>query len=411
MPAHRASGPAYLTSRSAILDAIRAAGTISRVELARDAGLSPSTVTNVVRRLIADGLVVEAGQGASTGGKPRTLLQLDTGARYAVGVHLEQGGVRFVVTDLSGTIVARWRRPGAVSESPQDVVDRVAEDIRDNLARVDIGLTRVLGIGVVSPGPIFQHTRMTLTPPQMRSWSDFPLADALAAATGLPVMLENDATAAALGEYWSGAIGAHASFAALYMGTGIGAGVVIDGSVLRGVSSNAGEVGHVCLEVNGPPCWCGARGCVEVLAAPPRVVENARAAGFRLPGGDVMQDFAEIARAAGRGERTAMDVLHESAQYMAIVVQTIANLLDIERIVLTGPSFALAGSLYLPSIRAHLDEVFFARESHTVEVDISSNAPEAAAIGACSVVLQSTLSPRFRGVGQDLELVGAVAVD
>ena len=409
MPAHPHPGTSHTTSRSAILDIIRSAGPISRVEVARATKFSAPTVSIVVRRLIEDGLVVEVGQGESTGGKRRTLLQLDTGARYAVGVHLDHGGISFVVSDLASTIVARWRRPGAGSDAPQDVVDRIADDIRDNLARVNIGIERVLGLGVVSPGPIFQHTQMTLTPPQMRSWSDFPLAAALEKAIGLPVKLENDATAAALGEYWSGAIDAHATFAAVYMGTGIGAGIVIDGSVLRGVSSNAGEVGHICVDVNGPLCWCGARGCVETLAAPPRVVENSRSTSLKLSGSDVTQEFADIARAAARGEKEAVDLLHESAQYLAVAIQTIANLLDLSRVVLTGPAFAHAGSLYLPTIQARLDEVFFARESHSVEVVISSNASEAAAIGACSLVLQSELSPRVDSTGTGLEPVVVAA--
>lgn len=390
-------GAVHASSRAAILDIIRAAGTISRVELAQQTSFSAPTISTVVRRLIDDGLVVEVGHGESTGGKRPTLLQLDPAARLAVGVHLDHAGITFVVTDLGGTIVARWRRPGAGSQEPQAVVDRVAAEIRDNLARVDVPFDRVLGVGVVSPGPIYEHTRMTLTSPLMQGWEDFPLAAALEEAIGLPVLLDNDATAAALGEYWSGAIDASASFVALYMGTGIGAGIVVDGAVLRGTSSNAGEVGHMCVDIDGPPCWCGGRGCVEVVAGPSRVVERAREQGVELPD-EVTAAFAELARAAGRGEPIAVALLHDSARYLAVAAQTLANVLDVDLVVLTGPSFALAGSLYLPEIRERLRTTFFARESHDVEVVISSNAPEAAAIGACSLVLQSELSPRSAGI-------------
>ena len=106
-------GAAHASSRSAILDLIRAAGTISRVELTRATGLTAATISTVVRRLIDDGLVLEVGRAESTGGKPRMLLQLDPSARYAVGVHLDHAGITYVIANLGGAIVARWRRPGA----------------------------------------------------------------------------------------------------------------------------------------------------------------------------------------------------------------------------------------------------------------------------------------------------------
>jgi predicted NBD/HSP70 family sugar kinase len=397
MPRQRL-GTDHLSSQAAILDIIRAAGTISRVELTQQSSFSAPTVSTVVRRLIDEGLVVEVGHGESTGGKRPTLLQLNPAARFAIGVHLDHGGITSVLSDLAGTIVARWKRPGIGSQEPPEVVERIAADIRDNLARVAVDPERVIGVGVVAPGPIFQHTRMTLTSPFMERWTDFPLASALEDAIGLPVLLDNDATAAALGEYWAGAIDVRSTFAALYMGSGLGAGIVLDGTVLRGSSSNAGEAGHICLDVDGPRCWCGARGCVEVLGGPQRVVDAARAAGLELTGADVLQDFAEIARAAGRGDAVAVEVLRDSARYVAACAQTLANVLDLDLVVLTGPAFALAGSLYLPVVQQHLDAMFFARESHSVEVLISSNAPEAAAIGACSLVLQSELSPRRPGL-------------
>lgn len=388
----------HLSSRAAILDIIRAAGTISRVELTQQSSFSAPTVSTVVRRLIDEGLVVEVGHGESTGGKRPTLLQLNPAARFAIGVHLDHGGITSVLSDLAGTIVARWTRPGIGSQEPAAVVEDLAADIRGTLAREAVDPERVIGVGVVAPGPIVQHTRMTLTSPFMERWTDFPLASALEDATGLQVLLENDATAAALGEYWAGASDVRSTFAALYMGTGLGAGIVLDGTVLRGSSSNAGEAGHLCLDLSGPPCWCGARGCAEALGGPQRVVDAAHDAGLTLTGRDLLQDFADVARAAGRGEEAAVAILRDSARHVAACAQALANLLDLDLVVLTGPAFAFAGSLYLPVVQQHLDATFFARSSHSVEVLVSSNAPEAAAIGACSLVLQSELSPRRPGL-------------
>jgi predicted NBD/HSP70 family sugar kinase len=387
-------GTAHRSSRAALLDMIRASGRISRVDLVRQTGLTGATVSTVARRLIDDGLVVEAGRAESTGGKPAVFLSLDLDARFAVGVHLDHGGITYVIANLGGAVVGRWRRPGAGADPPDVVVARVASELATFVARIGVDPDRLLGLGVVSPGPITSTIGMVLTPPVMEAWTEFPLADALQAAVGLPVLLENDATAATIGEYWAGPIENSTCFAALYMGTGIGAGIMVNGDVYRGSSGNTGEVGHVCIDVDGPSCWCGGKGCVEALAGPASVVAAAREAGLKLPGTGVAGDFASLARAATRGEGLPRTLLLRSARYLGVAAQALANILDIDLVVLTGPSFALAGSLYVPAIREQLEHTFFARASHPVDVIISSHASEAAAVGGAAMVLQSELAPR-----------------
>lgn len=407
------SGPARATahasSRAAVLDVIRAAGTISRVGLINATGFTGATISTVVRRLIDDGLVVETGRAESTGGKRRVLLQLNQSSRYAVGVHLDHAGITYVLTNLGGSVVARMSRAGAGAEDPPAVVERMAGEVGALIEGVGVGRERVLGLGLVSPGPLTPTSGMRLTPPLMRHWEDFPLDRALQEATGLPVVSDNDATAAALGEHWSGGVGAAATFAALYMGTGIGAGLLVDGMAYRGASGNAGEIGHSCLAVDGPRCWCGARGCVEALAGPSAVVTAARAdralaraagldgdPGRRRP--SVTADFAAVTRAARRGEPGARALLERSARYLAVAARTLANVMDLELLVLTGPSLAIAGSVYLPVVREELDRAFFSRAAHPVAVRLSRSAATAPAIGAAALVLQSELVPLRQGL-------------
>lgn len=388
------AGGAHISTRAALLDVIRGAGQISRVELVRQTGLTGATVSTVVRRLINDGLVVEVGRAESTGGKPAVLLSLDPVARYAAGVHLDHAGISYVLVDLGGAIVGRWRRTGAGTDEPADVVRRIAQELGTFVAGVGVDPGLIVGVGVVSPGPLTNTMGMAQTPPAMRAWTTYPLAHALQQATGLPVILENDATAAAVGEYWSGQRETSTCFAALYMGTGIGAGVMVRGDLYRGASSNTGEIGHISLDPDGPDCWCGGQGCVETLAGPAAMVQQARAAGVELPGIGVPEDFAALSRAALAGEQTPLKVIERSARYLAVAAQALANIMDLDRIVLTGPSFAHAGSLYAPAIRAQLDRSFFARATHGVEVVISANATQAAAVGGAALVLQSELAPR-----------------
>jgi len=405
-------GPAramsHANSRSAVLDVIRAAGTISRVGLVHATGLTGATISTVVRSMIDDGLVVETGRAVSTGGKPRVLLQLNQSSRFAVGVSLDHSGILYVLTNLGGTVVARMSRPGAGVKDPPVVVARMAREVRALIDGVGVDRARVLGLGLVSPGPLTPTSGMRLTSPSMRHWEDFPLDRALEEAVGLPVVLDNDATASAIGEYWSGGVGGAATFATVFMSTGIGAGLLVDGSAHRGASGNAGEIGHICLDIDGPECWCGARGCTEAIAGPAAVVAAARAdaAIARATGLDtadrprssIASEFRAVVRAARRGDPGARDLLETSARYLAIATRTLANIMDLERVVLTGASMAVAGSVYLPVVQAELDRSFFARATHTVTVQLSRSAAMAPAIGAAAIVLQSELVPLRQGL-------------
>ncbi|WP_461002604.1 ROK family transcriptional regulator [Streptomonospora sediminis] len=391
-----------------MLDAIRAAGTISRAGLIDATGFTGATISTVVRKLIEDGLVVETGRAESTGGKPRVLLQLNPSSRYAVGIHLDHSGIAYVLADLGGAVVARMTRAGAGAADPPAVVERIAAEVRTLIEGVGIDEARVLGAGLVSPGPLAPATGMRLAPPTMRHWEDFPLDRAVQQATGLPVILGNDATAAALGEYWSGAAGDSSTFAAVYMCTGIGSGILINGIPYHGTSGNAGEIGHICVSADGPECWCGARGCTEALAGPAAVVARARAApevarsvglgAYAQPGRSAAAaEFAAVARAARRGDPGARALVDGSARYLAVATRTLANVMDLDRIVLTGQSLAVAGPLYLPVIQEELDRAFFSRATHPVAVQISTSAATAPAIGAATMVLQSELVPLQAG--------------
>lgn len=406
------SGPArapHASSRAAVLDLIRAAGTISRVGLINASGLTGGTISTVVRGLIDDGLVVETGHAESTGGKRRVMLALNHFARYAVGVHLDAARITYVLTDLGGSVVARIARAGAGTDEPADVVARMAREVGALIESVGVERDRILGLGLVSPGPLTPASSVRLTPPAMRHWADYAFGRALERATGLPVVLDNDATAAAIGEHWSGGVGATSTFAALYMGTGIGAGMIQGGITYRGASGNAGEIGHTCLDLDGPECWCGARGCLEVLAGPAAVVSQARSdralsraagltGGRTRPRTAVSVDFAAISRAARRGNTRASALLERSARYLAAAARTLANVMDLEVLVLTGPSFAIADSVYLPVLRAELDKAFFTRNAHPVTVRLSPSAATAPAIGAAAIVLQSELVPLQQGL-------------
>jgi predicted NBD/HSP70 family sugar kinase len=370
-------------------------------------GLTAPTVSNIVRRLIGDDLVVEAGQGPSTGGKPRTMLRLNPAARYAVGVQLDPDVINYVVTDLGGDVVARLRRRGAGRRSPAEVVASVAAEVAALVAKERIAPERIVGLGVASPGPLQHEAGVILSPPNLPRWHGVPLRDMLRAATGYPVLIDNDATAAAVAERWQGGAAAVPNFACIYLGAGLGSGIVVNGGVHRGSSSNAGEVGHISVNVDGEPCHCGNRGCVELYCAPRSVVAAARrhladnpGSQLRLPARSrgTHADYLRICAAALGGEPFAGALIRRAARHLAVAVVSLVNILDLDLVVLAGPGFDHVGELYVDAVRDALARTAFARDDHSLQVRLSPLGEDAGAVGAASLVLHTEFAPQMLGL-------------
>jgi predicted NBD/HSP70 family sugar kinase len=386
-------------TRGAVLDMIRAARTISRVELAASSGLTPPTISEIVRDLMADGLVVEAGRGASTGGKPPTLLQLNPSACYSVGVQLERNTCVIVVVDLAGRQVARTSFRGTAQMPPEQALPFLAAQVNAILDAAEVDRGTVLGVGLVSYGPQDRPAGLLLTPQPTEAWRGYPVAPRLAEILGMPVVLDNDAAAAAIGEYWMGTVDPRSTYGCIYMATGIGGGVVVAGEVYRGSSSNSVEIGHISIDVHGDECPCGNRGCLENYAGPAAVVRQALerpglADQLRLDpaGTDFLTEFARIAAAANTGNAPARELIEQSARYLGYAAVTLTSLFDLDLIVLAGPSFAVAGSIYQTLIQQEVDRRTFARRAHPVRVVPSVSGSDAAAIGGAVLVLQGELT-------------------
>ncbi|MFH8515113.1 ROK family protein [Streptomyces gelaticus] len=306
-----------------VLDLLRVAGGagISRLELAERTGLTPQAVSKITARLRAEGLAAEAGHRASTGGKPRTVLRLVPDAGYAVGLHLDRDELTVVLVDLSGAVAVSRTAPLDLG-APADEVLAAATDavtaVRGGGAGP--GDRQVLGVGVAVPGPLDHRGGVLHRVTGFPQWDGYPLRDALAVRTGLPVVVDKDTNAAALGLALRAAGGG--DFAYLHLGTGLGAGLVLGGAVHRGARTAAGEFGHQTVQLDGPVCGCGGRGCIEALC----LAAVARG------------DVAEAARVLGTG------------------AANLVGLLDIDRVVLGGRTVAADPETYVRGVRAVVDE-------------------------------------------------------
>lgn len=385
-----------VTTAGRMLDLLRTRGTLSRVELAERTGLTPATITNVVRRLIDDGLVHETGRDQQQGrGQPRRLLELNAGAWYAVGIQVDLTTTTIVVLDFAGDRIAGASLRGSGGDGPETTLAALAEHVTALLRSAGVPTDRVLGAGLVTHGPQDRERGVLLTAQPEPEWLEFPLTETLSKRLGLPVLLENDATAAAFGEQWAGAVPTD-TFGLIYMASGIGGGVIVDGESYRGRASNAVEIGHVALSEGREPCVCGNRGCAQAEAGPRAVVDQvladgdlAERLGVRGAHDTTLVDFERVARAWRGGDEAAGALLERSARWIGQAAVTLVNLFDLDTIVLAGPAFVTAGPLYRRHIAAELELRALSRTLSRPEVLISTNVDTAAAIGGALHVLRT----------------------
>lgn len=388
-------------NESVILDSIRRSRAgLSRVELVHRTGLSAQTVSNICRRLIDRDLVVEAGKASSGPGKPRTILRLNPGGVYAVGVHLDPAVMTFALLDLTGAVVAHSRHRMPAENDPSLIITTIAAEIETLVADSGVGRNKIAGLGVATPGPIDPERGTVVDPPHLLGWHRVPLRDALAESTGFPVFVDKDVTAAAVAETWAGGSSGTGSFVFFYLGTGIGAGLVLDDEVLRGTSNNAGEVGHIITDPDGPACYCGLRGCVAVTCTPRSMVLEAEELGIlqRLGNtggaGAVDDRFTALCRLAEEGDAAAAEVLDSSAVRVAKALSVITNILDVDRVVFGGPYWARLRELYLRRVPQLLDTLIAARSIHRIGVVGTGVGEDVGAVGAACLVLNDALAPR-----------------
>jgi predicted NBD/HSP70 family sugar kinase len=383
-----------------ILDLIRAHGGISRVELAALTGFTESTISSTVREIMADGLILETGFSESTGGKRRTLLGINRTARHGVGLAIDHERLTYVVTDFAGELVGSLTAEGTGDRHPDDIIVRMATEVRRLLHDLQVDPASVVGIGVASPGPLDGRAGVLRGRQPTPEWSGYPLRGRLEDLVGYPVALDNDATCGAVGELWTSRRGAPRPVSAtVYMADGIGCGILIDGGAFHGTSANAGELGHISLDQNGPRCTCGGRGCVDVYAGPPSVVARARknrALVERLQltaERGTRGNFARIVKEAARGNEQCLELVTFSAKHLARGVVILCNILDLDEVFLSGPGFCGGGAIYSRVIQDELDAATFMRSVHPVRVDVANMGSEAAALGAATLILQQELTP------------------
>lgn len=281
-------------NRSLVLQTIYRFGAMSRADIARDTGLTRVTVSDLVAELIHERLVVEKGQREdSRPGKPAMIIDIDRDAYSIIGIDLsDHESFRGAVMNLDGDIHDRIEiaLDGSTGVEAMSKVTALAQQL------VALASTDVLGIGIGSPG-IVSKAGVVVSAPNL-GWSDLPMGAIVASATELPVVVSNDANAAVLAEHGFG--GADDDFVLVRIGHGVGAGMLVDGAVLFGARSTAGEIGHITVGTDGGPrCACGKTACLEAWLAAPRLAEALGALPHDADGEERQRHRDAVLRAGG----------------------------------------------------------------------------------------------------------------
>ncbi|WP_240041057.1 ROK family transcriptional regulator [Paenibacillus ginsengarvi] len=387
-------------NRSIVLTTIRSHGPISRAEIAKRTALTPPTVTNIVGELMNENFVVESEIGASSGGRKPILLRLNASFYSIIGIDVGVGTIKSIVTDLDANVIHECRR----SLPPYPDADTFMEQLNGSIAELleAVGPDRpVIGIGVGMHGLVNPEEGVSVFAPNLRL-RNIPIRESLEREFGVPVYVENDVVAMALGELWFGGGQDVDHFICVNIGEGVGAGIVLNRQIFRGSSFAAGEIGHTTVDLNGPRCSCGNYGCLQTLVSGPAIaeaVQNEIALGRRserlesAAAGSLRTITGEfVYKAALEGDELAREVFRKAGRLLGIGLTNMIHTLNPQKVILGG-GVSAAG----PFITEPLEETVKARALESsirhLTIETSRLGNRATAIGAVTIVLERLFAP------------------
>lgn len=422
-------------NKSIVLELLRKASPLSRAEVAKTTGLTKATVSTLVAELIEENLLYEIGTGESSGGRKPVMLVFRQDAGYAVGVDLGVRDIHAVLTDLKGTIIHETRSSLRGMDTPEQVLGRLKECLRRLLNKAPASPYGVVGIGVGVPG-ITDDKGTVLFAPNL-GWRNIPLQSLLEAEFKVPVIIDNEANAGAVGEKEFG-IGKNVSnMIYISVGIGIGSGIILKDELYRGASGYSGEMGHITVHADGRPCRCGNVGCWELYASEQAILAEAEAllspgaedaaggvvpgtaggAGvYGVPGGgasdaasETEDGFAEVPRQAelealavlaDSGNEAAQELFKRTGRYLGVGIVNIINTFNPELIII-GNRFTLAERWLAPSVREVIHERALPYHRERLRLEFAGLGLRSSVAGAASFAVTGFFAERKVSVGMN----------
>jgi predicted NBD/HSP70 family sugar kinase len=333
-------------NRARIVNALRERGSASRAEIARETGLSRSTVSSIVTDLIDAGLIGEQEEATAAhgeqGGRPAVPLSLDRSAGLALGIDYGHTHLRVAVSDLAHEVLAEDGRELDVDHSAFEGLDAAVELVGTVLSEAGVGMDRVIGAGMGLPGPISRSTGTVGSSAILPGWVGIDAAAELERRIGVPVEVENDANLGALAEFVWGAGEGHSELVYIKLSSGVGAGLLLDGRLYRGAGGTAGEIGHTPAKPDGVVCRCGLRGCLETVASARSIAEL-----LSESRGEPVTS-RELIKLANEGDPAATRLIAEAGRDVGIAAANLCNVVNPSRVIVGGELSAAGEAITLP---------------------------------------------------------------
>jgi glucokinase-like ROK family protein len=339
-----------------VLRLLRDEGPVSRAELGDRLELTRPRLLAEVERLVATGLVAEAGMAASRGGRRSTLVELHPRLRFAA-VDLGASSIDIEVTNGRLEPVAAYQEPSDIRSGPKVILHRVNELLAK--ARTDGAYERLDAVGIGVPGPVSFRDGVPVSPPIMPGWDRYPVRELLAREHGCPAVVDNDVNIMAIGERHGGVAHSVDDFLFVKIGTGIGCGIHLGGGVYRGVDGCAGDIGHIQVDAHGPVCSCGNTGCLEALFSGAAMARDALAAARSGESPALAERLAtgidvsarDVAEGAAEGDVTCIRLIRDGGRRVGAVLATLVSFANPSMIVIGG-GLAQLGHVLLAEIRS-----------------------------------------------------------
>lgn len=379
----RKAGQSRIYHRRLVLDVLRKYSALSKAELARETALTPPTIANIIDELKAVGYVRETGRRSTPRGQPPVVIEIDPDGGYTLGVRIDRRRYDVVVSDLLGNI--RYMVDGLTPEKDTNgLIDFVTQVCETAILSAKLPKKRFLGAGLVTPGPFDTRWPKSRSPGSLPGFQTRSITAALSDKLRLPVLLENDAAAAAIGEQSFGCAKNMQNFFYVFIAEGIGAGLVLNAQLYRGATGNAGEFGHLIVDPNGKQCYCGNTGCLGQYLSLLSLKKHLNDNGVQLAKyGDVV-DLLEA------GNKHLLSWVENASSALRIAIASVENLLEPEAIILGGTApFGL-----LAAIREQLEDIYPSINSGKTDerIIIGKNPRQNIAQGAAAIPIMAATS-------------------
>jgi glucokinase-like ROK family protein len=366
---------------------------ISRVDISRATGLTRTSVSEIVAQHINNGLVVETGHSPSSGGKPAILLRFDENSQVLIGIDLSESEFRGALVDLRGTIIYRHRIPleGCDSKAAQELVYKLIEKL------VRKAGVKIAGIGIGTPGLMNPNTGMVRHAINL-GWKNLPLGERLSLMFDLPVHIANDCQVAALGEFTFGESTDSEHLVLIKIGSGIGAGIILNGRNYYGDSFGAGEIGHIQTIEKGELCRCGNRGCLETVASESALIRHAQKLFKEHPDSILTRLTSQpddisintLMEAYKEQDRWVVSLINDAGLALGGVVANLVGTMNVNRIRISG-RLSCFGDNVLSPIRRCIKDGTLPGLSSQVNVAFSTLGEDIVLQGAGSMILKNQL--------------------